>query len=697
MNNKLPNILTPYFNNSVKKIGTLENYIRKLYNGDTFSKAYVMSIIKNGRKFTQNQVKNELVKLDLRRDLLALGVSKNMFSTNTNSKQLVSMLQNKLVLVGLIKTKQGTPTHKTLVERLKEDLGITNNSKTKIIELIKENNFKKKVLKRTNHFETLLKNLEKNHSGKTEIEKIKILLSKLKELSIIDNIDKMLMVVKSNDPELIKYFYNFFERKIMVTIGALGKYAKNKQDNNLKKTLNEMKSNYTKFRNMSNNIDNVNKNIIQPIEHKREFLQLFITLYQKLTREYLKIKKYMSKDATIEKMKENRAAHYNKPKTVLKNITNKKNEGPGLPSSLMYKKNKNGYITNSGNNNSTKLNINSIQVAKGYNLTQPFVKIIKSKESQSKRQKTSEPLENINRNTNLNINNLEELSALVWLDQAHDFGKNFINIKNTETLLYKITGQNGKNHIKDSKLVEKLKNHRIIDIIDNDLKLIDNFELKLFSELEDILEINHNRVNTISYRSLRERLSHNEINSFSIDARNSTRNVINKLRLNNKKNYNKLKMYIPLSSYIDPGKQYLEKKHFMKNLTSSKDIGKIHFDPNPIGYKYNGRVVISYISHLNNNTKRRIVKLKIGNDNQLPIGLSKNKARSNGNYKAYLSKTFGDLMHILDIASITNKKVFFVTFDRTAAFIYAYVRKFIFNRNDINLIAMQDDLVKLIN
>ena len=61
------------------------------------------------------------------------------------------------------------------------------------------------------------------------------MLSKLKELSIIDNIDKMLMVVKSNDPELIKYFYNFFERKIMVTIGALGKYAKNKQDNNLKK------------------------------------------------------------------------------------------------------------------------------------------------------------------------------------------------------------------------------------------------------------------------------------------------------------------------------------------------------------------------------------------------------------------------------------------------------------------------------
>ena len=117
------------------------------------------------------------------------------------------------------------------------------------------------------------------------------------------------------------------------------------------------------------------------------------------------------------------------------------------------------------------------------------------------------------------------------------------------------------------------------------------------------------------------------------------------------------------------------------------------FNTTPYILNVNGGKKLGYHTVSNNTTKRNVLKLKI-NDKLLTPGMTKNSAVKS-TFENKLSKTFGDLMHILEIASITNKKIFFLTQDTTAAFIYGYIRKFIFNRNDINLIVHRGDSIKV--
>jgi hypothetical protein len=169
----------------------------------------------------------------------------------------------------------------------------------------------------------------------------------------------------------------------------------------------------------------------------------------------------------------------------------------------------------------------------------------------------------------------------------------------------------------------------------------------------------------------------------TVDSKNNKSNFT--LSIDNKH------LYMPLTSFLDPGSFRTKTGNVISRIKKGiKSDFFINFNPFKITLGTN----LTFSYEKNNTTN--LVKLGIKNKPKKLDTTIKKIIAAKGNYSNKLSKTFGDLMQILDIASIHPKEnVFFYTFDQTAALIYAYIRKHVFGQTNINLILQNKNGYKI--
>ena len=328
----------------------------------------------------------------------------------------------------------------------------------------------------------------------------------------------------------------------------------------------------------------------------------------------------------------------------------------------------NGYITASNNNVSKKVNEDLLSLTKqqyAHNLSS-YYKFIR-----------------IQNNKN-NKNIVNDLSFLIWLDISHDFYKENKNSNNKQKNSYKNTIQRGDSFytfITGSKdinealnfsepmknLIKNLRYFRNINIIDNDYVFNND---RYFTNIGKILGITSKSFNHPLNKVLDQVVGNKYF--VSIDSRGQKRNFSSTIENKHK--------YVSLTSFTDTGSYMTATGNIMYNLKKGiRDDIKKNFSPFKITLGTN--LTFSY-----NENNNKILKLGIKNKT-INVSKAKRNAAKSNNFSHKLSKTFGDLMQILDIASIDpSEKVFFYTLDQTAALIYGYIRKYVFGKNNINLI-----------
>ena len=315
------------------------------------------------------------------------------------------------------------------------------------------------------------------------------------------------------------------------------------------------------------------------------------------------------------------------------------------------------------------------------------------------------------------------LNILLWMDQKHDFKNssnkikienNFFDLlKNEGSTFYTIFPQyirNNKNSIINfTKTI--LENNRInsnhvldtlliLGILKYEVKqdgpsltINSNMEQNIKENFQSFLtENNKNKTYQLNVISHKNKLN-DLIDYISIDSEASPSTAFSSIPTT--------KRYVPLERVLDPGYGFSPNKYivnFIKTLTPKKELPKMDFQIRKYKIKVNNRNInIGY-----NNTqiyKKTNYKpvLKINNVN-ITIGESRQGAQRGGDAKNIWSKTFGDFMQILAIASrdSTKTRVHYGTFDTTSALIYLFVRRHVYKKTTINLALQKNATTVLI-
>jgi len=690
----------PEYRNRNNDYKNLKNDVRQLDNGDNNSKVYVNNIIKSNGKFTPARVEIEIQKLRLRKKLRGSSITLQQLITPNDEKKLNSSNTSAELNAFKKKLLKDLERYEKYLIKKMGLVDITLHAKTGI------ENFRKKadINKRNNKIKISVNKYQtETNTHQNNIEKLKNLLTTLfpQHNSIIGS------NIYYTNPKKIKELIKFLGSRLYIVYNTLVDLDMvNKLNSNII-------NNYKNFRNKYIiNISNININE----QELKTFISTFIILYLEFMKIVLKIKEYHGNVPSlnyVEFMRKKLSKKYNKadnllykidPNTVINDVINNVNNinttkrilKNSLSSLTAIKKtalslfslftthlgfnymkrvsntsksitrkninNANGYTTNSGVPKSIKFN--RIK----YNKTKKYIASLSTPAIAFERLILKEPEKN-----------KQILKFLIWLDMRHDFPPSKITNNYTQfSQINNIFGETKINNIMNHEIIQLLKSKNVIKIPNGQIKISSNFEESLVDILKDISNKNESYSIIPSGTSIVNTLKNiykNKNYYISVNSKNSSQE--NAL-LGSKR------LYI-VETTRDPGSGYIKSGPLLKYISKStntikKDI--INFQHKKINFGNN----LSFGYIVKNNTPiLQFTKNKSSTINII-AGLSKNKAAKVGNYKAYLSKSFGDLMQIFNIASIHPKhNVFFFTVDRTAAFIYYCVRKYMYGCNDKNI------------
>ena len=293
---------------------------------------------------------------------------------------------------------------------------------------------------------------------------------------------------------------------------------------------------------------------------------------------------------------------------------------------------------------------------------------------------------------------------LMWMDMRHDFTnkqvpKNFFDIftqsKNAHfvsILFPQIKNNNGPVWAKTPNgRVEFIKFHMGHEVIQNlitmkilkydqktpSLTVVSNFEDKIKNNLGTLLNID-GRLHYVSTPKQINALS-NPNTIISIDAEHQSKTTFAKFIHTT---------YLPIERMFDPGITFSSNDklvNIMRQLVlPSENNIIVDFNLRTYTLKFNGFRDVKIKLSINEQYKPVVNVM----NSKLPVKMSKDKAASNGTPQALLGKTFGDFLQILSIAGRrdSDKRIYFGTFDAMSGFMYAFTRKYIFKRININLL-----------
>jgi len=721
----------------------LQKDVRQLDNGDTLSKVYVNNIIKSNGKFTPGRVKIELRKKDLRQkfnapskiinqlitqsDLNKLNTITNNSELETFMKQIINPKIEKALTIakkrlGIAKTNANEKTNTKderkilLKKRISEFYGKylnENNLNKKLNYLSEDFNFKRSQLNaytgNYNSFKKMLLNklkvLYSYYGNNIKNVLTNADISKYKNINKSVNVNKFIirfvyLYIKLIKPILIKKKYygkiptynklvatrkNIYDKKNKVSIPT-NKTYKTKRNNNhveINTAANEQYKLVPRARNTTNG-----KLLINSKVQNQSGRTVSSPIYNITTN---------SRSTTINKSNGSGLLTTTDPNNLKiklrsykprqkKRITMRKKIASLLPNERLPKQNL--YITNSNNTNSKNVNMSLLNLKKQQyaNNLHTFSKFLRIK--------------NVNKNKETILN---DLSFIIWFDMCHDKllpTKSYEDaVENNHTFYNYITGkknyQNAINFSENMKrFINNLSTYNNIEIVlknkngKNEIGYTDyryKNDDNIFENIEKILKLNPN---TYVTKTINEALKNKNIEKYFVSINSKNNKFDPSKRVPNEH------IYMSLTSFIDPGSF---KTLTGSVLTNSKSgyISKIKRNFSPFKITL-GNLKFSYnINKYNNNTTninkiKKMLQINYGNNIKKRIipGLTKSEATANNaNFSKKLSKTFGDLMQILDIGSISgNEKVFFYTFDQTSALIYGYIRRYVFGQANINLI-----------
>ena len=643
----------------------------------------------------------------------------NKESTNQNVKE---KLIQELRTYGFVIDGRSSTEYDSILGKLKEQLP----------------NAMKPMAKNVNTISGIIKLMEErgnSNSKNIRTEKIKMTKRQVnfrEQLSNM-NLDQLFELLLQEFQDISKNFvtrynddnpnhrmklYNYTELKFKTYYNALSKYISNKQvsaNNNLQLALTIIES--------TSNIEreDVTQNIANGRMKGKNILRQFFNKLSEFSVLLLKEKKWYGKIPLLGAMMRVRQG--------LK--VNKRNKRPlterGLNKPIargkVISKATYNYNTNSNNINSKKIN-----------------NIIKEFNSKTYKNLTTPPNNLRNKaeiNTGINMNTFITLNILLWMDQRHDFKNtiknNFFELLNhPSSTFYTIfpmfnTNQYRNIIINYTKRIlgnENNRNHILNQLLK--LTILEYKEtvkgpiLKINGNMEDNIKNHFGKFLPLTNNERRNRKigvynsvnNENKINQLiryiSIDSESETKTAFQKIPFN--------KRFIPLERVFDPGYGFSGNKsiiNYIKSLTSKEKLPVMDFQlrkytltiKNNINNKnINKNIIIGYKNTPNGGTTNYRYKpvLKINSVN-INIGKSKKQAqevvKKNNNMRGIWSKTFGDFMQILAIASRHENKtpVHYGTFDTMSALLYLFVRKYVYEKKYIYLVLQNGTNLIIIN
>lgn len=511
-------------------------------------------------------------------------------------------------------------------------------------------------------YETLLNKLEKS-IGKPGVEAYKIfenVKNTLLQKRIISYIEK---IKKMNREQLLKKLeYEFslssnhvFNEKPIELIKYLHERLR----------MSEMYDPSTKKYNLSKKFllkymnTNISNNNVQT-----QALKDFFESYLLLSKQYLINKKFYGTEPSPQKVVKVRSAFKK----------NQKTPKLSLPRNESFKNQLNGYETNRNNSKSKAANVLMADVKR---------KQLKNKTTPSRKLKSV--------SSKHTTKEMVALIVLLWMDLSHDYSKTMPNdlfkiLKYPNMHFIGILFPNindNKNFISifknnlDHPIISKLIKEKILNYKDDSLTITSNFEKKIKDKFSNFFGIKPRH--TLSHITLQNKpLIHwiKQYSLVSVDASDRTYSSFSHI--------GGKRRYMSIAKSYDPGIGFLHDSkvgNMMKSGYSKNSLPVLDYTETQYKFNFPGNNVLKIGYVLKGNK----TFLKI-NDNLLEPTTSKKNDETDP--YIMLSKTFGDFMQILTISPRDKKfiPIYFATFDTMSAFIYTFMRKFMYKHNDINLL-----------
>lgn len=511
-------------------------------------------------------------------------------------------------------------------------------------------------------YETLLNKLEKS-IGKPGVEAYKIfenVKNTLLQKRIISYIEK---IKKMNREQLLKKLeYEFslssnhvFNEKPIELIKYLHERLR----------MSEMYDPSTKKYNLSKKFllkymnTNISNNNVQT-----QALKDFFESYLLLSKQYLINKKFYGTEPSPQKIVKVRSAFKK----------NQKTPKLSLPRNESFKNQLNGYETNRNNSKSKAANVLMADVKR---------KQLKNKTTPSRKLKSV--------SSKHTTKEMVALIVLLWMDLSHDYSKTMPNdlfkiLKYPNMHFIGILFPNindNKNFISifknnlDHPIISKLIKEKILNYKDDSLTITSNFEKKIKDKFSNFFGIKPRH--TLSHITLQNKpLIHwiKQYSLVSVDASDRTYSSFSHI--------GGKRRYMSIAKSYDPGIGFLHDSkvgNMMKSGYSKNSLPVLDYTETQYKFNFPGNNVLKIGYVLKGNK----TFLKI-NDNLLEPTTSKKNDETDP--YIMLSKTFGDFMQILTISPRDKKfiPIYFATFDTMSAFIYTFMRKFMYKHNDINLL-----------
>jgi hypothetical protein len=602
----------------------------------------------------------------------AKGAERNQSGQSTSNTKTIDNFKNTLKeeikrITGkenYVGTK-GKPRAKVLIELLQYH-GIINNDIT--LNTIEDYNKLKNIIKtkyNTNNLSIILKENNMKNIINKKIQKFKNNINSNNVNSLINGIEKLLQT----NSNMLKIYYN---------------------NNTHKKQFLDILIRYMKILYKLNNKNFQERNYLYANLNRdpKTFLNKYINDYLNKSKNIMITKKYIgdipSYDKLVRVRKPLQNSYYVKIRKTKKNYSNLSNT---IPSSFLLNNN-NRYLTNSENSTRTQLNKKRTNVIKKIN-------------TEKRNTSNNIPIVTLLNNTivrnkgKITRDNIDILSFVIWMDQIHDSllkGSYQDSFDNNKTFIQFIKNNTNKeNHLKN------IKNHELFKILEakgiiivnniEHFKLKTEFETDIYGNLEELFKIDNKDFKKIAHNMNFIKRLNKYYSGISINSRNISRNITRKIPND--------KLFYTLEAKVDPGSSMLSTKHVMGNIKRGRtNIKEKRLHLVPVSISSSRRIFKG--GKIEYGTNNGNLKLKILNK-YIDIGKSKKGAKKTNNYEDKLSKTFGDFMHALSIASISRPKIYFLTFDAMASFIYLFIYKYILNKkdNNINLIVSRGRIIKI--
>lgn len=558
-------------------------------------------------------------------------------------------------------------------------------------------------------------------------------LTNIKKTQRQTNFNKKIMEMKRDQlfdlllkefPDISKNFVNSYNDTIVSNRMRLYNYTQRKlktfyktyldllNNLNTRETLNNPTIGYTKYARARNMVPNLNeadneatKMLIQKSNNYmngEKILKKFFLKFTEFSQPILKEKKFYGKTPLYSTLMRVRTALQNQKKRNKRPLTHKALNKPtkkGRMTSHMT----HDFESNAENNNSSRQN----EIIQQYNANEYKKMTIPSNSTMRADKETT---------ANIDINTFITLNILLWMDQKHDKicleDNFFLLLADNKSTIYTIfpkyikhknklieytrfilENENKRNYILDQLLKLKILTYEINKNLNIPVLKINNI-----SKMESNIKNNFSKFlpqTNKNKKRIRDNLNvisnakkiNNSIKYISIDSETQKKTAFQSIPAN--------KRYIPLERVLDPGYGFSQNGiivNFLKRLTPGNKLPVIDFQMRKYKIIVCGNpITIGYVNNVNNPV------LKV-NHVSMNIGKSKDEARNSKNPRDKWSKTFGDFMQVLAIASrdTTKKHVHYGTYDTMSALIYLFVRRYVYKHNNIYLALQKNDTSVLI-